>query len=108
MSGFKAFLDRLRLVRLPAYGTLHWDGQAGQVVTAVNFELHRQESVETVCGRAYRYFAQLSEAEATAVDIELTIRDGKPVRGVLKPRPDAPAIIGTARLRELAGVLKSP
>lgn len=105
---FAEFRERIRNGRLPAYGTLHWNGETGQVVTAVNFELNRQEPAETVCRRAARYFAQLTETEAMAIDIEVVARDGKPVRAILKPRPDTPVVIGTARLREMEQALRRP
>lgn len=105
-NSFEGFLERLRTGRLPQYGTLRWDGQCGEVVTAINFELDRSEPVATVCERAHRFFSQLSGAERRSMDIEITTRAGKPVRATL--RPAANGIITTGRLRELEGSLKTP
>ena len=102
-SNFKAFLERLRVGRLPLYGSLRWDGENGEVITAINFELDHKESAETVCRRAYEYFAQLTPEEQRVLDIDVTTRQGKPVRATLKPLVSG--VITTGRLRQLEDVL---
>lgn len=102
-DGIKGFLERLRTGRLPAYGALYWDGKSGEVVTSVNFELDRSESPKAVCERAHRFFSQLSEGEWRALNIEVVMRNGKPVRATLKSA--APGIVTTDRLRQLEKVL---
>jgi len=94
------FLKRLLNRRFPAYGTLMWDGETQQVSTAVHFEMNRQEPAEVVSQRAYEFFSQLTPEEWLTLEIEVAIRDGKPVRAILKPRGGV-VKIGTGRLRQL-------
>lgn len=94
------FLKRLLSGRFPPFGTLFWDGETQQVSTAVNFELHQSESDETVRRRAYEFFRQLTPAEWLALEIEVAIRNRRPVRAILKPRAGV-VKIGTGRLRRL-------
>lgn len=105
MSSSEEFLERIQTGRHPLYGVLTWDGETQEMSIAVHFELNRGESAETVRERAWRYFKQLTPGEWLALEIELTLRDGKPVRAVLKPRSGGPTRINTARLRELQEVL---
>jgi hypothetical protein len=101
MAGFDEFLERIRTGRYPKYGALYWDGETEEMSTAVHFELNRSEPAETVCERAWQFLGQLTPAEQSALEIEVAIRDGKPVRAILKPRRNGPVRINTNRLREL-------
>lgn len=94
------FLNRILKGRFPPFGTLIWDGETQQVSTAVHFELSQTESDETVRRRAYDFFAQLSPAEWLALEIEVAVRNRRPVRAILKPRGGV-VKVGTGRLRRM-------
>lgn len=94
------FLKRLLHGRFPPFGILHWDGETQQISTAVHFELNQAESDETVRRRAYDFFSQLTPAEWLATEVEVTIRNRRPVRAILKPRGGV-VRLGTGRLRQL-------
>lgn len=100
MHGYEEFLERIRTGNHPPYGVLTWDGETQQVATAVHFELHKSEPPEVVNGRAWSFLRKLTPAEWLALEVEVTLRDRKAVRAVLKPRSSV-VKVGTARLKEL-------
>jgi hypothetical protein len=106
VASYEAFLDRLRTGRLPPYGALRWDGEAGEVITSVNFEIEKTDTAAEVRERAHRYFSQLTPAEWRVLDIEVITRAGKPVRATLKPLHGG--VIQTSRLRQLEETLAKP
>lgn len=99
-GGFEEFLERVRTGNHPAYGLLTWDGETGQVIMAIHFELNKSEPAEVVNARAWSFLRKLTPAEWLALEIEITLRDHKAVRAVLKPRSSV-VKIGTARLKAL-------
>jgi hypothetical protein len=104
MASYEVFLERLRTGRLPKFGALRWDGESGEVITSVTFELSQKESDETVCQRAYEFFAQLTPKEQRALDIDVATRAGRPVRAVLKPIQKG--VISTGRLQQMEGTMR--
>lgn len=105
-STWDEFLDRIRAGNVPPYGLVHWDGETGQVTTSFHFELSRNEPASVVNARAWHFLRQLSPSERGAVEIEITLRDGKAVRAVFRSRGGV-IRLGTARLKELAGSIKN-
>jgi hypothetical protein len=88
MDEFEELLNRIRQSKHPAYGSLTWDGVSRQVTTTVQFENGQQEPDEVVRGRALRYLEQLTAEERSAVQVEVLLKEGRPVRAVIKASTD--------------------
>jgi hypothetical protein len=98
-DGFDQLLDRIRAKEHPQYGSLSWDGESREVTVTVQFENGRQEDPEAVRARALRYLASLTPEERQSLQVDVQMRDGTPVRAVLKGRTNA---LSPERLRALS------
>jgi hypothetical protein len=93
---------------LPAFGQVVWDGENQEVITSVHFELNRQEPIEVVNLRAWKFFNELTPYDIVTYRIEVDVRSHRAVRATLKPRGSPVRVPGaTARLRQLAAQLDS-
>jgi len=97
---YAKLLERIRTGDLPAYGKLSWDGRRRQVEITAQFDEGDGASDEVVRRRALRYLESLTPEERAVVDMEIEVRDGRPVRARLKAKTGA---FSAQRLRELAG-----
>jgi hypothetical protein len=98
-DGFEALLTRIRDGNHPDYGTLSWDGQTRQVTVTIQFDGNGIEDKAMLRQRALRYLASLTAEERATIDMEITFREGKPVKAVLR---GATGDLSPERLRELA------
>lgn len=83
-TGFEELLNKIRQDRLPAYGSVAWDGQERQVTTTVQFDGSGRESDEVIKARALKYLEGLTPEEWAAAKVEVFSKEGKPVRAVIK------------------------
>jgi hypothetical protein len=96
---FDVMLDRIRAKAHPEYGSLSWDGQCRKVTETVAFEeTGAKEPDEVVRQRALRFLESLSPEERAIAEVEVTFRDGRPVRAMLRA---GTGTLSAARLKEL-------
>jgi hypothetical protein len=96
---FEALLARIRDGKHPNYGTLSWDGQRRLITVTVQFDGNGVEDKAVLRQRALRYLASLTKEERETIDMEITFRDGLPVKAVFR---GATGDLSPERLKELA------
>jgi hypothetical protein len=96
---FEAFLARIRDGKHPEFGTLSWDGQRRQITVTVQFDANGVEDKARSRQQALRYLASLTQEERETIDMEITFREGRPVKAVLR---GATGDLSPERLKELA------
>lgn len=98
-GAFGELLDRIRAREHPDYGSISWDGQSRAFTITVQFERNGfVEEDDLVRERALKYLGGLTPEEQAAADIEVILKNGVPVRAVLKGHTSE---LDPARLREL-------
>ncbi len=96
---FEILLDRIRTKAHPAYGTLAWDGRCRKVTETVAFEENgAREPDEVVRARALRFLEGLTPEERAIAEVDVTFRDGRPVRATLRAQTGT---LSATRLKEL-------
>lgn len=96
---FEAFLERIRQKNHPEYGMLSWNGQKRQVTVTVQFDGNGSDDDAVIRARALRYLESLTPGERAIVELDVSFREGKPVKAILRAGTgDLPS----ERLRELA------
>ena len=96
---FERILERLANGDYPDYGSLYWDGEHRTVELTVLFDDGSGASDDVVRRRALRYLESLTPEERAAVKLEVSFRDHRPVRAVVRAQSGQ---FSAARLRELA------
>jgi hypothetical protein len=101
---YDAFMDALASGKHPPYGLMVWDGNSKLTSFTVRFQDKPDDAPDLVRRRAVKYFARLRPNEWALFRIEITLREGLPVRATITPREGAAQVVklGTGRLQELA------
>lgn len=82
---FEQLLRRIREREHPHHGAITWDGRQRTFEISVQFTRNGQaEDAEIIRLRALRYLGGLTETEREAAHIDIQLKDGIPVRAVLK------------------------
>jgi hypothetical protein len=96
---FDVLLERIRQKNHPEFGMLSWSGQKRQVTVTIQFDGNGCDDDAVIRARALRYLESLTPEERAIIDLDVSFREGKPVKVVLRAGTgDLPA----ERLRELA------
>lgn len=76
-EAFEALLSKIRDDRLPAYGSLRWDGEHRQVTETFRLQQPGEEKGEAK-NRLLRYLENLTPAERATADIAIETKDEAP------------------------------
>ncbi|MCK6629367.1 MAG: hypothetical protein L6R45_29845 [Anaerolineae bacterium] len=76
-EAFEALLEKIRQDRLPAYGSLRWDGQHRQVTETFRLQQPGESQAEAK-SRLLRYLENLTPEERATVDIAIETKDATP------------------------------
>lgn len=96
-EAFEALLSKIREDRLPAYGSLSWDGESREITET--FQLQQPgEDRAAAKSRLLRYLQDLTPEEQAAAEIEIGTRAGAPFLLTVKGKTSE---LSPARLAEL-------
>jgi hypothetical protein len=96
---FEKFLDRLRNKNHPQYGTISWNGRTREITVTIQFDGNGVEDDATIRQRALRYLESLTREEREIINLDVSLREGKPVKAILRA---GTGDLSIERLRELA------